>query len=184
MAPIIDTRVFLGEIEAGRFPSMKRFTDQHETKCSICKKAENIIEEIKGDALLSCNFCKRAVHLTCVRTKWHFKKPEPHDDFLCHRCVQHVINMRSRAEKRRIEKLGEEPVPVNNSEEGKARMQLTKGAVPGREYECVAEQGRQVIELNELLRDAQTRVAQNLCTVATNRSRLAMLESLEQLATL
>jgi len=76
LPPIIDVRVLAGEVESGRYPSVKRIADdaEHQDSCYICKAT---------GALICCDFCTKAVHFGCMRTKFTLPYPEPKDDFMC-----------------------------------------------------------------------------------------------------
>jgi len=64
--PMIDTRVLVHEIDAGRYPSINRVAANLPPKspiggkCPICKTAK--------PPLYKCNFCFRKVHITCGKT--------------------------------------------------------------------------------------------------------------------
>jgi hypothetical protein len=179
MPPVIDTRVFVAEVEAGRYPSIKRYSGLHDNCCAICKQTES--PSFPGQIqLLPCDFCKQSVHFACIHTKWTVKDPEPEDDFLCHSCIQVVIARRNRAEKRRLEKLSGSNATttleeVTNDPDAIELMEV----VPGREFECVAAQARRLEELTELLQDAKTRLMSNIQVLSMDRTRVALLHAVE-----
>jgi hypothetical protein len=180
MPPVIDTRVFVAEVEAGRYPSIKRYSGPHDNCCAICKQIE--LPSLPGQVqLLPCDFCKQSVHFACIRTKWTVKDPEPEDDFLCHSCIQVVIARRNRAEKRRLEKLSGSNATTTLEEvtTDPDDVELIMEVVPGREFECVAAQARRLEELTELLQDAKTRLSTNLHVSLMDRTRLALLQAIE-----
>lgn len=166
LPPIIDVRALADDVDCGRYPSVKRYKgDQHEEECYICKK---------GGTLYCCDFCNKAVHMDCMLEKFTIKIPEPEDDFMCHRCIQYVLQRRARAEKRRLRK-----------QQLKEAMSSRQGEIPedmkGMEYEYVASQGREVSELIELIQDAQTRLRLALEAEKVNDIRRSFIESCENL---
>jgi hypothetical protein len=164
--PIIDTRVLVGEVDAGRYPSIKRDPARtNQDICSICKR---------GNRLVACDFCPLSVHFRCVRTKYLLKDPEPEDDFMCNTRIQYIWHRRARAEKRRIQKLGEDKVQTDQTA-AESVARLTKGAVEGEEYECVASQARRLADLSELLMEAKVRLKQNMAMAKVNDMRRAMI---------
>ena len=198
--PIIDIRPLAQEIDAGRYPSMKRFVathpDDRDTVCAICKTGQCLISsKSKGDKdnvehILPCDFCRQAEHYTCAITKFIIKYPEPSDDFMCHSCIGVLSTRRSRAERRRLEKLiavnadsaTVESVVLQHPKISQAKQEeivsLTNNVVPNREFECVAAQGRRLDELHILLRDAQTRLSLALDVEDINQNRLALFDTL------
>jgi len=99
-APIIvDIQPLVEEVRAGRYPSMKVYNGDHINICFFCKTQD--------DNVFKCEFCSNSEHLGCVKTKVCIRDPEPDDEFMCHRCIQTVLNRRSRAERRRLEKLND-----------------------------------------------------------------------------
>ena len=70
LPPIIDIRVLVGEVEAGRYPSIKRYKDDHDDICYICKGRGNLV---------SCDFCCKAVHFPCLLQRFTVKEPEPEE---------------------------------------------------------------------------------------------------------
>eukprot|EP00979_Chaetoceros_neogracilis_P014737 scaffold4843_cov266-Chaetoceros_neogracile.AAC.19 len=98
LAPIIvDIRPLVEEVRAGRYPSMQVYNGEHLNICMLCKTQD--------DKVLNCEFCTNSEHLGCLKSKVTIRDPEPDDEFMCHRCVQTVLARRSRAEKRRLDKL-------------------------------------------------------------------------------
>jgi hypothetical protein len=95
---IIDTSALVEEIYAGRYPSIKVFHGEHMKLCLICKEA--------GE-LLACHFCPNVEHLECLKTKVNVRNPGPDEEFMCHKCIQTSLSRRSRAERRRLQKLDE-----------------------------------------------------------------------------
>jgi hypothetical protein len=102
------------------------------------------------------------------------KDPEPEDDFMCNTCIQYIWHRRARAEKRRIQKLGEDKVQTDQTA-AESVARLTKGAVEGEEYECVASQARRLADLSELLMEAKVRLKQNMAMAKVNDMRRAMI---------
>lgn len=104
---VIDTQVLASECEAGRYPTIKLFSGDHDDKCTLCHKPEEDDEA----PLLECDFCKNSVHQVCLNKAMLRKEPpivtresEPHDSQLCHECLTTCLNRRARAETRRIKK--------------------------------------------------------------------------------
>ena len=95
----MDIQPLVEEIRAGRYPSMKVYNGDHLNICFFCKTQD--------DNVLNCEFCSNSEHLGCLKTKVCIRDPEPGDEFMCHRCLQTVLNRRSRAERRRLEKLND-----------------------------------------------------------------------------
>lgn len=169
LPPVIDVQVLADEVDAGRYPSMKRHNgDHHEEDCAICK-------QYKDESLLCCDFCPRVVHLECIREKHTVKDPEPQDDFMCHFCIQYIQDRRKRAEKRRIEKQkaalkkSGQPFVATPSE-----IVLT-GAEGESDYHDVATLGHELSDLTELFRDAQGRLRQAIGVSKMNEARRSML---------
>jgi hypothetical protein len=165
LPPIIDTSALADEVDSGRYPSLKRYTeDEHGDLCFICKD---------GGELLCCDFCPNAVHLACVRTRFTIKDPEPEDDFMCHRCISYILCRRTRAEKRRREKLikAEAKRQVLALEESKKNPEIQEGM----EYQYLAHKGQEINELVEILQDAQFRLRQNMESTKINNARRRML---------
>ncbi len=161
LPPIIDTRALAHEVDAGRYPSMKRYEDEkHCDICFICRD---------GGDLVCCNFCCNAEHLKCIRTRFTVKDPEPADDFMCHKCIQFVLQRRNRAERRRLQK--QQRDEQRKKEEALEESRLNPGIKKGMEYPYLAERGQEVSELVELLKDAQTRLEQALATSKMNNIR-------------
>ena len=198
---IIDIRPLAQEIDAGRYPSMKRFVnedpDGRDTECAICKQVDPpSFGKSKGhhgdidEKVLPCDFCRQVEHYTCAITKFTIKYPEPCDDFMCHNCIGVVSTRRTRAERRRLEKLISTNAdsatlesfvlqqPGVNQEKQKEIVSLTNGIVRDREFECVAAQGRRLDELNILLRDAQARLSLAIDVEDINEHRLSLLGTL------
>ena len=201
--PIIDIYPLVQEVDAGRYPSMKRYNnDSRDDKCAICKQKEftsaNGIEpkelgSLHADqTLIPCNFCRQVEHFTCAQTKFIIKFPEPGDDFMCHNCIGIVSARRSRAEKRRLEKLDsngessasaktpslhDQQYGMSDSARLKDLYALTRDVVRDREYECVAAQGSRLDELAELLRDGKTRLTLRMEAMNMNHTRLSLIET-------
>lgn len=161
LPPIIDTRALADEVDAGRYPSIKRNKDQeHADFCILCKD---------GGELICCDFCTNTEHLFCIRTKFTVKDPEPEDDFMCHRCIQSVLGKRSRAEKRRLEK--------QKNDRLRQRQQLIEdskrnpGLQRGMEYPYMAARGQEVSEILILMQDARKRLEQSMGTLKMNNVR-------------
>ena len=171
---IIDTRVLVAEIDAGRYPTIKRYYGEHDENCAICKE-----KQTPDHRLVACTFCRQSAHFSCTSTKFTVHDPGPDEDFMCHKCIGVIVSRRGRAEKRRVEKLYpfvEDAVAI---EEAKIQEQqeLLHGIVPGQEFECVAAQGRLVEDLSEMLRDAKARLSIANEMAAINRRRYALLEN-------
>lgn len=186
---IIDTRVFISEVDSGRYPSISRNNTEdviHELVCALChdEEAPEILSPTKTTNVLKCNFCTKVVHYCCMLKRFTVKEPEPEDEFMCHTCISVVLARRARAEKRRQDrlKLSNRSV-VNDVNELKESMKLTKGVVTNLEYECLATQSRQINDLNELLYDAQKRLNQNLEIITVNNTRHDLINEIEQKAT-
>mmetsp|Transcript_438 Transcript_438/g.623 ORF Transcript_438/g.623 Transcript_438/m.623 type:complete len:154 (+) Transcript_438:1437-1898(+) len=151
--------VLAEEVDSGRYPSIKRYDRDHADECIVCKK---------GGTLLCCDFCSNATHFSCIRTKLVVKEPEPEDDFMCHKCIQYILQRRVRAEKRRLRKtnsaLDKDPPPEENKEK-----------IEENEYEVVAKRGLEVKHLIELLEDAENRLVELAGTAETNDIRRQLL---------
>ena len=162
---IIDIRVLADEAVSGRYPSMKRHTGEHHDVCSICKK---------GGTLFCCDFCPKTVHIECIRTKHTIKDPEPQDDFMCHHCIQHIMNMRNRAEKRRIMK--QKAALRRNGQDA-----TVSSVVPVAElefesdYHAVAAFGHELRDISELLSDARARLGRAIGIAKMNETRRSLL---------
>lgn len=180
---IVDTRALVKEVDAGRYPTINRYVGEHDGTCIICKDSVSPIPLVVGQQnLISCDFCQHVVHFSCISTVFTLKDPEPEDDFMCHHCIRRIAMRRSRAERRRLEKLNPD-VPVTlkkDNDLGKIQdmIDLTKGTVLDREFECVAAQARRVEDLSELLRDAQRRLAISMEVAAMNQTRRALMEAM------
>jgi hypothetical protein len=157
--PAIDSRALIDEVDAGRWPSINRNVEvSHDVLCVICKK--------DGD-LLCCNFCHIAEHLKCIRQRFTIKKPEPDEDFMCHKCIQTILARRNRAEKRRLEK----QVNTENKIQQELLSETRKNPGEGNEYHYMAAQAQDVNELVELLKDSQLRLRQSIETAKMNNMR-------------
>jgi hypothetical protein len=186
LRPIIDTRIFIGEIDSGRYPSMKRDKDRvHATVCCICKieeSSESTIVPPPNDRILSCLCCPNVVHFSCFLTKFTLNEPEVDDEFMCHNCIQTVNNRRNRAEKRRIERLiATKKNIINQKIDINSSSRITHGILTkGKEYECLAAQGRRINDVAELLHDAQIRLSQLMEIAKINSCRMDMIGEIEQ----
>ena len=98
---VIDTQVLAAECESGRYPTINRFSGDHDLHCTLCKKP--------GDAtLLNCDFCKNSFHQICLDKSMLQKDPqvilrenEPDDTPMCNKCISTCLFRRWRAENRR-----------------------------------------------------------------------------------
>ena len=182
-ATIIDVSVLAGEVDSGRYPSFKRniFTefdpekDFHADHCYMCKDERGL--------LYKCDFCPNVNHLECIRSRFIVKDPEPHDDFMCNKCIQLILAKRRRAEKRRLEsnnKLqggGQQHQPmVEDGANGATVPHLLSAnqPEPGKEMEYLAAQAQNVEEILELLKDSQSRLQQLVETSKMNDFRRSM----------
>jgi hypothetical protein len=170
-APILDTRVLVAEVESGRYPSFQRNSRDviHEDACYICKQTG-------GPPLMRCDFCPKVNHMACMLSRFIVKEPEPEDDFMCNFCIQYVQQRRNRAERRRVQKHG----PDNRKELDAQDLELETTVVPGKEYECLAAQGRRVMDLKELLMEIKKTLAQCLETAKISRIRQSCIASCEK----
>lgn len=175
--PIIDVRVLVSEVESGRYPSIKRVADglDHEDECYICKNE---------GTLIACDFCTKAVHYECMRTKFTLPYPEPRDDFICNHCIQYIMARRARAEKRRLKKVGITDPTAAATARSEAANRMRRELVDGMEYECVAAQGQEVGDLLKLIRDAQLRLQRNTEMSKMNQIRRSLMQSSEHSATI
>ena len=166
--PIIDIGVLANEADSGRYPSMKRHTGEHDDICFICKR---------GGDLHGCDFCPKTVHMECIRTKHTIKDPEPEDDFMCHRCIQYIMQRRNRAEKRRLMKQ-QEALKKNGHNVAALDEAEATGANPEEEsdYHAVTSLGQELGELTELLQDAQSRLRQAIGLSQMNEIRRSLLD--------
>ena len=157
--PAIDSRALIDEVDAGRWPSINRNVEvSHDVLCVICKK---------DGELLCCTFCHIAEHLKCIRQRFTIKKPEPDEDFMCHKCMQTILARRNRAEKRRLEK----QVSTENKIQQELLSETRKNPGEGNEYHYMAAQAQDVNELVELLKDSQLRLRQSIETSKMNNIR-------------
>lgn len=155
--PIIDVSALADEIDSGRYPSKRRYTgDDHADICFICKD---------GGTLLCCDFCPKSVHMHCISEKFTLKAPEPDEDFMCHKCIQMILQRRKRAQGRRYKKHEREEL------ERKAEEKRNPDIKTGMEYEHLASKGQDFSELVELLHDARLRLKQSLATSKMNDLR-------------
>jgi hypothetical protein len=194
---IIDIHPLVQEVDAGRYPSMKRYNGEdsgRDSKCAICKLSEvtmpgNIVNDVK---LIPCGFCRQVEHFACAQTKFVIKNPEPADDFMCHNCIAIIAARRSRAEKRRLEKMHSSSVEsptlmasalqeqkFSSGDQAKhiELIALTNGIIHNREFDCVAAQACRLDELTVLLRDAQTRLSLCLDVMTMNQTRRSLVET-------
>lgn len=98
-AVVVDPSVFVEEIHAGRYPSIKVYTGEHMIHCLICKE--------DNGQLLNCEFCSNSEHVECLKTRVNIRGFEPDDEFMCHKCIQTILARRARAQKRRLQKRDE-----------------------------------------------------------------------------
>lgn len=174
--PMIDTRVLVQEIDAGRYPSINRRAaqkpdkGQYAGKCTICRTAEPVLQK--------CNFCPRSVHMACARLKYTLPDPEPYDDFLCNVCIQAITHRRNRAERRRIERMmGVEVAATTPSvtEMKHPQIPLHRDAPRQLEYEAVVSQGRHMSNLVDLEADARMRLQREMEHSKLNEIRRQMM---------
>lgn len=132
---VVDIRPLVEEIRAGRYPSMKEYTDDHLNICFACKN--------KGSDLYFCEFCENAEHLSCVQSRVTIRDPEPDDEFMCHRCIQTVMARRSRAEKRRLQKLDE--AMNKTSLKAGANAEMGTGVISTHEAKAVTALKREIV---------------------------------------
>ncbi|GKZ01404.1 hypothetical protein MPSEU_001091200 [Mayamaea pseudoterrestris] len=165
----IDTGVLAVEVDAGRYPSMKRNKpdQEHHTSCYLCKSNAEVAP------LMECQFCARSVHWECMLSRYIVQEPDT--DFMCSECINYIHHRRKRAEKRKLEKLG----LLEQAEEMSDPALLTS-VVPGREYDCLLAQGHRVAELSELLEDTRRRLSQTLSVAQLDEMRFASIESAER----
>ena len=166
----IDMCVLIDEVEAGRYPSMKRngHDVEHELVCFLCKAEET------DSIVYQCQFCPRSVHWACMRTRYLVKEPEL-DDFMCCECINYIHHRRKRAEKRRLDKLG-----LSEQADDETDPALLTSVIRGREYDCLMAQGNRVAELTELLADSRKRLSQCLEISKMDEQRYAVIESAER----
>lgn len=153
--PIIDVQVLADEIKSGRYPSMKKYEGDHDDICKICRD---------GGHLYCCDFCPSAVHMECLLAKLPLKDSSTEDDFMCNRCIQKVLQRRSRAEKRRQRKnltgTTRDGKRTTTSEGGAATSENQQEESSASEYHRVASIGQVLSEFSELLADARARLHQ------------------------
>lgn len=172
----VDVSVLIAEIDGGRYPTIKRWTANRQSKCSICREGDK-----KRNKLLYCTICPRAFHWDCIRTRYTMKDPEPVDDLMCQSCIGLILSRRARAEKRRVHKHDDTQI-MSLEEIQKAEMdemELSTNVIEGREHECCAAVARQVNDLTELMRDAQLRLSNKLELSKINSIRRQMIASCE-----
>jgi hypothetical protein len=174
---IIDVGVLAGEIDSGRYPSMNRLSNddavKHAEECYICKDSRGL--------MYLCDFFNRANHLECIRSRFIIKDPEPHDDFMCNKCIQDIVTRRRRAERRRRQKEGPKAAP--EAEGGVARpgqasfaTAQAKGLVdPGNEVEFLGNRTKNVDDIIHLLKDSQSRLKHLVETTKVNEFRRSQL---------
>lgn len=98
--PMIDLNVLVEEVDAGRFPSMKRYEeDDHIDVCEICHETSD-----DGDRgpVYCCAFCPNAEHFSCLKSRYNVHEWDEDDDFMCHSCLATCLHRRHRAERRRL----------------------------------------------------------------------------------
>lgn len=98
--PMIDLNVLVEEVDAGRFPSMKRYEeDDHIDVCEICHETSD-----DGDRgpIYCCAFCSSAEHFSCLKSRYNVHEWDEDDDFMCHSCLATCLHRRHRAERRRL----------------------------------------------------------------------------------
>lgn len=177
LPPLVDPMALVGEIEAGRYPSIKPLPNDYprDKNCFICKTIK-VSEELH-----QCTYCPRVFHWKCSCTQFTTKMPEPEDKVLCAKCIRVIQSRRVRAEKRQREKYSDNPLLLEVEEKKAAADAVTLATrlVSGREYECVAAQGVRVNDLAELLRDAQLRLSNCMEISRINAVRRGYLEELE-----
>ena len=123
-----------------------------------------------------CDFCKNVNHLQCIRTRFIIKDPEPHDDFMCNKCIQYILTQRRRAEKRRLKSSqSSHPEHPSNHVQASAAAISQQPAdgppVPGQEFDSLAKEALHIDEILELLRDSQSRLQQLVETAKINDFR-------------
>jgi hypothetical protein len=161
LPPIIDTRALADEVDSGRYPSMNRYKgEEYNDFCVLCRD---------GGELVCCDFCNNAEHMHCIRKKFTVKDPEPEDDFMCHKCIQYILQRRARAEKRRLQK--QERDAKREQQEALEESRQNPDIKKGMEYQYLAAKGQEVSELVELLQDAEVRLKQSLATHKMNNVR-------------
>jgi hypothetical protein len=94
---------------------------------------------------------------------------EPCDAFMCHKCIGVITARRNRAEKRRLGKLNEKASAPSSADGESHETEFTK------HYREVAEKGRNMNELMELLRDSQNRLNQSVARMEMNNLRRQMM---------
>ena len=98
--PMIDLNVLVEEVDAGRFPSMKRYEeDDHVDECEICRETSG--DGDKGPVYF-CAFCSNAEHFSCLKSRYNVFDWDEDDDFMCHSCLATCLHRRHRAERRRL----------------------------------------------------------------------------------
>lgn len=98
--PMIDLNVLVEEVDAGRFPSMKRYEeDDHVDECEICQETSG--DGDKG-SVYCCAFCSNAEHFSCLKSRYNVFDWDEDDDFMCHSCLATCLHRRHRAERRRL----------------------------------------------------------------------------------
>lgn len=188
---MVDVNVLINEVVQGRYPSFiinipkaenLKGTWKSPHICYICKHTPRRWSKPAPEPLYPCVCCDQMFHWSCVLTKWTMKEqPEPNEMLLCGTCIGKILSKRARAEKRRIEKIsgGWQHAALQfgeQSEQSKAEdnLRLIKEVVSGREYECITAQGRYIIELTELVSDAEMRLSNELERQAMNALRFQM----------
>jgi len=173
---VIDVSVLAGEVDSGRYPSCKRHTDEqkndesfHHNACSICKDDRGI--------LFKCDFCKHVNHLECIRSRFIVKDPEPHDDFMCNKCIQGLLAKRRRAEKRRLGAVTKPGVCQQDDLQNPALDAQLSADQPeaGKEIEFLVAHAQNVEDILELVEDSQSRLQQLVKTANMNDLRRGML---------
>ena len=98
--PMIDLNVLVEEVDAGRFPSMKRYEeDDHIDVCEICHETSD--DDDRGP-VYCCAFCSNAEHFSCLKSRYNTHEWDEDDDFMCHSCLATCLHRRHRAERRRL----------------------------------------------------------------------------------
>ena len=98
--PMIDLNVLVEEVDAGRFPSMKRYEeDDHIDVCEICHETS---DDGERGPVYCCAFCPNAEHFSCLKSRYNVHEWDEDDDFMCHSCLATCLHRRHRAERRRL----------------------------------------------------------------------------------
>lgn len=98
--PMIDLNVLVEEVDAGRFPSMKRY--EEDDLIDVCEICHETSDDGDRGPVYCCAFCSNAEHFLCLKSRYNVHEWDEDDDFMCHSCLATCLHRRHRAERRRL----------------------------------------------------------------------------------